>query len=133
MFNEKIKGLCTATAVFAALRKQVVDCAARMNRQGPGHFLPSDDESFDPDTRRFEIPRETWDGTIQARVRFELGGRSITVSQVGADESRRTAFQTIPVWDKEACTCRLRVYDDDGTFSGHVDPDLEVIGELALK
>ncbi len=132
LFKNDIKGSCTATAVFAALRKQVVDCAARMNQQGPNNFLPSD-ESLDPHTRRFEVRRETWEGTVHARVRFELGGQSITVKQVGAAESSRIAFQVIPGWDREASTCRLEVYGDDGAFAAHEDPDLEVISELALE
>ena len=133
MFNENIKVSCTAKAVFAALRTQVVDCAARMNRQGPGRFLPSDDESFDLDTRRFEIRRETWDGTVQARLRFEVGSGSITVMHVEADGSRCIAVQMIPAWDNETRTCRLGLYDDDGAFSSLVDPGLEVISQLALE
>ena len=90
-------------------------------------------ESHEPDTRRIEIRRKARDETLLGRVRFELGGESITVKQVAADESRRIAFQVIPGWDKAASACRLAVYGDDWPLDAPEDPALDEIGELALK
>ena len=133
MYDKRIEGSCTAREVFAALRKQVVECAARMNQQGLDRVLPTR-ESHEPETRRIEIRRKTWVGTVLARVRFELGGQHITVKEVGADDvSACIAFQVFPRWDDQAKTCRLPVYGNDDTLDALEDPDLEAIIELALK
>lgn len=132
MFEKRVEGACTAKDAFAALREQVVERAASMHQQGPDQFLPSD-ESLDPYTRKFEIARKTWDGTLHTLVRFELGGRHITVKEVGVDGSTRIAFQIFPGWDEKARACRLAVHGTDWPFDAPADPDLEVISELALN
>ena len=74
-----------------------------------------------------------WAGTVRARVRFELGGRHITVKEVGGGESTRIAFQIVPGWDEKDRACRLAVYGDGWPIDAPEDPDLETISELALK